>query len=141
MNTRTYTERAHENAGVATRRTEAIEARSVQQRRPSLRLPGGVVLAFLGGWLLFGGFALHLPYSVIGQNTELRDAGFAIVVSLAAMSVLTTRSIIGSVLALACGVLLILAGLLMPHVADRATVNEVATGILVIVAAAATLDR
>jgi Ca2+/Na+ antiporter len=93
-------------------------------------------------WLLVGQWVLVYPFNVHGQNTALRDTGFAIVVSLTALRLLVSRrSYPATGIAMLSGVLLVCAGVWATHSAARGQVNELICGALVVVCAMATLDR
>jgi hypothetical protein len=77
---------AHEYAGQVGARTRRLLAeRGASRRVASVGWFAGVVLVVAGIWLLVGQWALGYPYDVTGQNTALRDTGFAVLVTLAGL--------------------------------------------------------
>jgi hypothetical protein len=105
------------------------------------RFPAAVILVVLGVWLLVGQWVLVYPFNVLGQNTALRDSGFAIVVTLVGLRLCATRSLPASIIGTLSGLLLITAALVQTHAAIRGTVNELLTGALIMLAALGTTAR
>jgi hypothetical protein len=133
---------AHERAAQITRRSDdALEAATGVPMR-SMSRAGALVLLGLGVWLLVGQWLLSLPLTSLASTTGLRDEGFAVVTSLAALRLLTSgRSATATSVALVGGVLLVCSGLLLDHTATRAAINEVLSGVVALLSALATLDR
>jgi hypothetical protein len=75
---------AHEYAETVAARTRRTQARAEAARVAAAGLGwfGGLLLVLAGVWLLVGQWVLRYPFDVNGQNTALRDTGFAVVVSL-----------------------------------------------------------
>jgi len=133
---------ARERAAQVTRRSEdALRAATGAPMR-SLSRAGSLVLLALGVWLLVGQWLLSFPFTSVASSTGLRDEGVAVVISLAALRLLTAgRSGTATSVAVLGGVLLVCSGLLADHSTSRAAVNEVACGVVAILSAIATLDR
>jgi hypothetical protein len=100
----------------------------------SVRFPAALVLVVLGVWLQVGQWVLVYPFNPVGQNTALRDTGFAIVVTLAGFRLCSTRSPRASIIAVLSGLLLLTAAVFESHATTRGTVNELVTGALVVLA-------
>jgi hypothetical protein len=133
---------ARQRAAELTHRSERVLAASTDSPMPSWSPVGATVLLVVGIWLLVGTWILSYPFNGVGHNTALRDGGFAVVVTLAALRLLVAkRSLTATGVAVLAGVLLVCAGALLGHSAERATVNEIICGGLVLVSALATLDR
>jgi hypothetical protein len=133
---------AHERAAQITRRSEDALSKATAAPRRSLSRAGALLLLALGLWLLIGQWLLSLPLTSVASTTGIRDEGFAVLTSLAALRLLTTgRSATATSVALLAGVLLVCSGSLLDHSATRAAVNEVACGAVAILSAIATLDR
>jgi hypothetical protein len=81
------TQVAHEYAETVAARTRRTQARATAARATASGLGrlGGLLLVLAGIWLLVGQWVLRYPFDVNGQNTALRDTGFAVVVSLAGL--------------------------------------------------------
>lgn len=109
--------------------------------RAPLAPAAAIGLIVVGVWLFVGKWVLAYPIGVHGKDILL-EAGFAVVVLL-----LGLRFRLGGddhrrpagALALACGLLLALAGAFLPHASARAGVNEVVCGLLVMLLATMTL--
>lgn len=104
--------------------------------RAPLAPVGGYLLILLGVWLLATQW-LH-PYTVVGQNTTLRDTGFSVVTLLCGLRLRHRRSPVASVVSLVAGFLLVLSGFLLPHAGGGVGWNEVVVGLLAVLAGALT---
>lgn len=124
--------RAHERA----RWKRIALVRAHRLGRAPLAPVGGYLLILLGVWLLATQW-LH-PYTVVGQNTTLRDTGFSVVTLLCGLRLRARRSPLATVVGLVAGFLLTLSGLLLPHAGGGVGLNEMVVGGLVMLAAALT---
>jgi len=103
---------------------------------------GSYLILVLAVWLLVGQWILGYRYTELGQDAALRDQGFAIVVALCGLRLwVARRSPVASAFALVAGVLLVLAGALLPHSTNTAAFNEIATGVAVLLASGLTLAQ
>jgi hypothetical protein len=133
----TASRRAQEQAA---RTTELIAAvRAVPQPISGM---GSLMVLALGVWLLVGEFALSVPYTVTGQNTAVRDQGFAVATLLVGMFLRTHRgSKVAVGLLVLLGVLLVVSGIWFPPQAVRESVNEIITGAALVCAALAAIAQ
>lgn len=133
------------------------EARRISQRsrRARAQSPGltdapaypvaTLGLVVLGAWTFIGVFVLGYPYSVVGQNSELRALGAAIVLMLCGLWIRHLGfSVVAATLAGAVGAAMTWAAFALPHDNPRVRVDEFIVGVLVMLttaAAAATRPR
>jgi hypothetical protein len=132
--------RARRNARAATEQKHRLLAEVTSQPAPPLLPASSLVLLLLGAWSALGVFVLGYPYTVAGQNNELRDLGLGIVLMLAALwlrHVSASVAVAGTCLVV--GALQVLEGLLLPHTVARVSGNQVVVGVLVLVVSAATV--
>ncbi len=88
---------------------EELLARSTMTPAPPVRPLAVFTLLLVGAWLLVGQWLLHYPFTVLGQDSALRDVGFAVVLALGALRLrLPTRSLVSSGVCLLSGGLLVL---------------------------------
>jgi hypothetical protein len=131
--------RARRHAEELARDKQARLARASHQAAAPILPASTLVLLILGAWLLLGVFVLGYPYTVAGQNSELRALGFAIVLMLATLWLRHVGpSLPAALLCLGVGILVLLGGLFLPHTSARVAGNEIVVGTLVIAAAAVT---
>lgn len=127
-------------AAASTERRREVLARSEATPRPPLRPLAAYGLLAVGGWLFLAHRFLGYPFTIAGQDSALREVGFAVVVALCALRLrLRTRSIVASIVCLLSGCLLVLTALFLPHDSAIAKVNEIATGVVVLGLTAMTL--
>jgi hypothetical protein len=132
--------RARSHAAELTRAKQTRLARASHQTAAPLLPAATLVLLVLGAWLLLGVFVLGYPYTVVGQNNELRALGFSIVLMLATLWLRHVGSSLpAALLCLGVGVLVLLDGIFLPHASARVAGNEVVVGTLVIAGAAVTV--
>ena len=125
---------AQEHALATTERTEQILA---ARRNTSVPVSpaASIVLLALGVWIFVGTFVIPHAYTNVGQNSALRDLGFAIVVTLSALwlrNVGPNRVVSGIVVLM--GVLMVLSAFLLPHDSLAVAVDDGLTGAFVIIA-------
>lgn len=135
--------------------SEAVRARAVEANQLHDRLiaertggpmapmyPIGTLFLMLAGiWLIIGQFALPYSHSDVGYNGDLRDMGIGLVVLLSALWLRHVgASRVASLLALACGIGLILFGMFLPHHISAIAVDEIFAGAWVLLATAATFE-
>jgi len=133
---------AHRRAAWLTQRTEHALAVTTEAPMPPLSRAGAVVLLAVGVWLVIGQWVLSLPMTSDSASTNVRDQAFAVVLALAALRLLVARrSNAATGVTFLGGVLLVCAGVLLPHSVTRSAVDEVVCGGMVLLCAAATLDR
>ncbi len=134
-------EEARGRAVAVSRQTRELLRDRVEAPAPPLAPMGTLMLLVLGAWLVIGKFALQYPFTITGQNSGNRDLGFALVLILAGLWLRQVGpSRVASGLCLLSGLLLVLAGLFLPHAAVRVQANELVVGTLVILSWAATLQ-
>lgn len=134
-----HDEAAERRAAELAEQKQADLARSRREGHSPTTPIGAYLLLVLAVWLLIGQWLLGYRYTVLGQNAALRDQGFAIVVGLCGIRLrLVRRSPVATVVSLLAGVLLVLAGALLPHSATQTAVNEVVVGGLVVLGGALT---
>lgn len=124
-------------SATAAKRERLVRAEGVSAPwRPA----AATVMLFLAAWLLFGQFFLHYPYDEIGQDTQQRHTGVAIVLSLSAMFLRQMGpSKVASGVVAACGLALIASAIWLPHHAIGSLLTAWVVGVLVLVGAVATL--
>ncbi len=124
---------AEQKARSLTEREHEYLTRSAATAAPSLRPLAAFTLLLAGAWLLVGQWVLAYPFTVVGQNSTLRDVGFSVLVVLAALRLrLPTRSLVSSSICLLSGGLLVLSAWVLPHDSSVVRVNELVTGLVVI---------
>jgi hypothetical protein len=125
-------------AGLAEQKRADLRGSEREGHSPTAPL-GAYLLVVLAVWLLIGQWLLGYRYTDPGQNAALRDQGFAVVVGLAGIRLaVAPHSRPATLVGLLAGILLVLAGALLPHSTTQAAANEVVTGVLVIIAGALT---
>lgn len=133
-------EKARRRAAFVTEQTRALLESRTHAPAPPLRPIGVAVLLVLGVWLLIAQYALGYPFTVLGQNSALRDLGPGLVVLLAGFRLRQAGpSRVATALCALCGIALLVFGLAVPHDAARVQWNEIVSGLLVLVGAALTL--
>ncbi len=133
---------AHRRAGWRTRRSHRLEAVVSNRPMPAWSPIAVWVSLVIGAWLLVGQGVLSYPFTVVGQNTGLRDSGFAVAVTLASLRlVVTPRSGPATGVLAVCGVLLVAAGLWSGHDSGLTQVNELTCGAVLAVASLGSLDH
>lgn len=128
---------ANERAAAVTQQTRERLLAVQTAPTPPLRPVATLALLVLGGWLVFCQFGFGYPYTVTGQNSGLRDLGFALVLVLSGFwlrHVGPSRVVLG--LCLLAGILLLLSGVFLPHQLVRVQWNELVVGAGVLLAAA-----
>ncbi len=126
--------RAEAKAATVTERTEALLARSTAAPRRSLRTLGAFGLVALGLWLLLDNWLLDYPFTVVGQDSALRDVGFAVVLALSGLRLrLSSRSLLATGLGLLGGVFLVVGALALPHDSTVVRWNELLSGLAALV--------
>lgn len=120
-------------AAERTQRKEYLLARSQEASPPSLRVLAAFGLVVLGAWLFLDQWFLNYPFTVTGQNSALRDVGFAVVLVLCALRLrMRTPSKLAASLVVLSGVMLLLAAVLLPHDSGLVRGNEVVAAVLVL---------
>jgi hypothetical protein len=133
--------RANEIAVRVTRQRRELTDRVVAMPFPSVGPIGVTVLLALAVWMLVGQWVLVYPLSSNGQNVELRELGFCVVIALAALRLRQLGpSRTASGLCLLSGISLVALGLTLDLTVTRVGINEVVVGTLTILAAAMTLS-
>jgi hypothetical protein len=126
------------------------EARRISERsrRARAQSPGGadapaypvatLALLLLGAWTFVGVFMLGYPYSVVGQNSELRALGAAIVLMLCGLWIRHLGfSAVAATLAGVVGAAMTWAAVVLPHGNPRVRIDELVVGVLVMLVTAA----
>ncbi|MGI9157824.1 MAG: hypothetical protein ACR2FG_14525 [Marmoricola sp.] len=111
--------------------------------RPALAPAAAVGLIAVGLWLFVGKWALAYPIGVHGQD-YLLETGFAVVVTVAGFMLRfgwARHRRVASAVTMVVGLLLALAGAFLPHATLRAGVNEVVSGLVVVLLAVLTLGE
>jgi hypothetical protein len=128
---------AAERAGDLTRRSDRILREVTRTPFPAWGPLGAVAVLVTGTWLFVGQWVLSYPFTVTGQDTAVRDTGFAVVVILAGFRLLVVASSrSAAVTAVLMGALLTWSALAFPHEAQRAEVNELVCGITLVLGGA-----
>ena len=131
---------ARRRAAFVTEQTRALLASRTHAPAPPLRPIGVTALLVLGVWLLIAQYALGYPFTVLGQNSALRDLGPGLVVLLAAFWLRQCGpSRVATALCLLSGVALLVFGFAVAHDAVRVQWNEILSGLLVMIGAALTV--
>ena len=130
-----YGDRAAARAAEVTRRTRVLHQRAAAWH-PSLAPVGSGLVLVLGIWTWVAIPALDLPYTNSAWNTSLRDEGVAVLVTLAGVRLcLSPGGKVAASIALLCGLAMVAFGIWLPHVVERGMVDEVVTGVALVVAA------
>lgn len=127
---------AKQHARDTTMRTDHLLASQVRAPAPPVRPAATLVLLLLGGWIFASTFLVLHPYTVTGQNSALRDLGFAIIVTLSALWLrhLGANRAVSAVAVLA-GVLLVLSAFLLPYDNQAVAAVDAVNGAAVTLAA------
>lgn len=139
--TQPYGRRAAHRAAELTERSQATLDASTGT--PVSWAPiGSAMVVALALWLWCTKPLLHLPYTGEAWNTATRDEGVAALVLLAGLVLwFRPRNTVAAAVAVLGGLALVAFGLWADHEVQRSAVNEVLTGIAVVVGATAAKAR
>ncbi len=127
---------ARRHARETTARTTDHLASQVKAPSPPARPAATLSLLLLGGWIFASTFLVLHPYTVTGQNSALRDLGFAIIVTLSALwlrHIGPNRAV--TAVAVLAGVLMVLSAFLLPYDNQAVAVLDTVNGAAVILVA------
>ena len=137
---RVVDDEAQHTAAHLTERKEELLTRSATSSAPSWRFFAAYGLIGIGAWLLVGQWFLGYPFTISGQDSAVRDTGFAVVLTLCGLRLrMRTPSLLVSSLVMLLAGLLTLSAFLLPHDSSLVMWNEAATSLLVAGLAALTV--